>query len=630
MPEPLKQVCREAAFDPKDCAIDETQRTVALSFSSELPVYDAELKAFVILDHSPGACDLSRLEGGAVLVQHDQTDQVGAVAECQIDGDRKGRAIVRMSKGTRGSEIFQDVKDGIRRLVSVRADILKYVVEKVENGIETLRATLWRPKEISFVSIPADHTVGVGRSEPVSAPAVIDSTASTKKDQHFMAELDLTKLEPEVQRAIARGIETERAKFQSDANKRIGDINAAADKLAKDFPEGKETFRGLATKAITEGTSASDFNMQLLAAIPGVRTVTREEAPVIGLTEKETKRFSVLRAIHALATNDWKAAGFELECSRAVEKLAGTPKHGGFYVPYEIQVRPSDVRAPEVKRDLTVGTANAGGYLVATQNMAGSFIDLLRNRTLVAQLGARIMSGLRDNVTIPKLTAGATGYWLSTEATQITESQQTLGQLALTPKTVGAYTEISRLLMLQSNPSADALVMDDLAKVVAIAVDLGALAGSGSSGQPTGVIATSGIGAVTGTSMAYAGILEFQTDVAGANALTANCAYITTPTIAALLAARQRFSSTDTPLWKGNILDGEVSGFRAATTLQVPTGDILFGDFSSIVIGEWGILELAMNPYANFTAGIVGVRAFQTVDVGVRYAGSFSLATSVT
>ena len=156
-----------------------------------------------------------------------------------------------------------------------------------------------------------------------------------------------------------------------------------------------------------------------------------------------------------------------------------------------------------------------------------------------------------------------------------------------------------------------------------------ASAASGS-GAPVGIANTSGIGSVTGTSLAYEDILEFQTDVAAANALAANCAYVTTPAVASLLAQRQKFSNTDTPLWEGGLIDGRVSGFRGVATNQVTAASMIFGDFAQVIIGEWGTLELAVNPVAGFAAGIVGIRAFQTVDVGIRYAGAFSRATSIT
>jgi HK97 family phage major capsid protein len=288
---------------------------------------------------------------------------------------------------------------------------------------------------------------------------------------------------------------------------------------------------------------------------------------------------------------------------------------------------PADIQ----RRDLTVGTSTAGGNLVATDLQASSFIDLLRARSRLAQLGATMLPGLVGNVAIPKLTGAATGYWLTNEATAITESQQTIGQLAMAPKNLGAYTELSRQLMLQATPAAEALVMNDLAKVLALAIDLAGFEGSGSSGQPTGISATAGIGAVTGTSLALAGIIEFQTDVAAGNALADGSAYVTTPAVAGLLKARARISSTDSKtLWEGSILDGTVDGFRATSTTQLTAASMIFGDFSQVVIGEWGMLEIALNPYASFATAITGIRAIQSVDVGVRQAAAFSRATSIT
>jgi HK97 family phage major capsid protein len=173
-------------------------------------------------------------------------------------------------------------------------------------------------------------------------------------------------------------------------------------------------------------------------------------------------------------------------------------------------------------------------------------------------------------------------------------------------------------------------VLRDFSKVLALAVDLAALEGSGSAGQPTGISTTAGIGAVTGTSLAYAGVVEFQTDVAAGNALDMGSAYVTTPAVASLMLQRQRFSSTDTPLWTGNVLDGQMAGFRATTTTQLTAASMIFGDFSQVVIGEWGMFEIAMNPYANFPAGITGIRGMQTIDIGVRQAAAFSRATSIT
>ena len=360
---------------------------------------------------------------------------------------------------------------------------------------------------------------------------------------------------------------------------------------------------------------------------------TRESQHDLGLSPRDESRLQdeFAPALKALCSGNDLPNGIWREVSNAARGRSrlGSGSPTSITIPTTANIwRPSrlDLGAM-IKRDMTVGTDSAGGYLRGTINI--SFIEMLRNRMVAFQMGATRLSGLVGNVTIPKQTAGATAYWLSTEATAITEGNQTFGQLALTPKTVGAYTEVSRLLQLQSSPDIDMLVMNDLAQQVAIAADKAVLNGTGGE-QPTGIIGTAGIGGFTGTTLALAALLDAQADVAGNNALSKTCGYVTTPVVAALLMARQRFTSTDTPLWEGNLNDGTIIGFKAMSSANIPTGDMIFGDFAQVVVGEWGVLELAVNPAANFPAAITGLRATYTMDVGVRFAGAFSVATSIT
>lgn len=585
---PTRGLTLERAFLFEREKIDEETRTVELAFSSEAP-YE-RWWGIEILDHSKSAVDLTRLKsGGPLLCDHDSRDQIGVIESVRIDADRVGRAVVRFGRSARAEEIFRDVIDGIRQNVSVGYAIDDLVLEAKSGDDETYRVTRWTPYEVSLVSVPADFTVGVGRAADPAQEinmSVIETQAAT---------VDIAKIQAEARTA---------------EQKRAAEIIAIGEQFA---------LQGMASKAVRSGEPVDAFRSSVMDKLAS-RPLPNPTAQV-GLSGGEKQRYSVLRALRALVDKDWSGAGFERECHQAILKRAGIAEapNNGFYVPYEIQ-----------QRDLTATTGNAGGYVVATDNLAGSFIDLLRNRAVVAQLGATMMTGLVGNVTIPKQTAAATAYWLTNEATAITESQMTLGQLALSPKNVGAYTELSRQLMLQSSPAADALVMNDLARVLALAIDLAALEGSGASGQPTGISQTAGIGSVTGTSIDYAKVLEFQTDVAGGNALAANCAYVTTPAVASLLKQRVAFSSTASPLWEGGILDGNLQGFRAVATNSVTAASMVFGDFSQVVIGEWGMLELALNPYANFAAAISGIRAIQTVDIGIRQAGAFSRATSIT
>lgn len=605
----------ERAFAVERRAIDEESRTATLAFASELP-YE-RWWGVEILDCTAPAIRMNRLVSGAnLLVDHDMRDVVGVVESVSIDADRVARATVRFGRSARAEEVWRDVVDGIRRNVSVGYMIHKAQLVETNENVETYRVTDWEPFEVSLVSVPADPSVGVGRSlETVTVAVTVTSSEDEEQDRAADAAegADDDAVEPSATTGAMADRTHQPSKTMTEIVTEQRNHAAEISKLASNIAGAQEH----ALRSIQAGHTVEQFQAELLRHMANKPMPT----PDVGLTAKEAQRYSITRAIRAMVDRDWSAAGFERECHNAILKRAGLgdAPNGGFYVPYEVQ-----------KRDLTAGTGSQGGFLVATDNLASSFVELLRNRTLVGQLGATMLSGLVGNVTIPRQASANSATWLANEASTITETNAAFGQIAMTPKHVGAYQEISRQLLMQSAPSVDMLVMNDLARVIAIAIDLAALEGSGASGQPTGISQTAGIGSVTGTSLAYAGVLEFQSDVAGGNALAENCAYVTTPSVAALLAARQRFASTDTPLWEGNLLDGRMSGFRAVSTLQLTAASMIFGDFSQVIIGDWGQLEIAMNPYANFQAAITGIRAIQAVDVGIRYAAAFSRATSIT
>lgn len=141
-------------------------RRVELSFSSEEPVLRSY--GYEVLDHSPGAADLSRLAAAApLLADHDAASQIGVVERAWIDqAARKGRAVVRFSSSARASEFLVDVRDGIRQNVSFGYTTSEAVQAGTRDGEPIFRITRWQPFEISIVSVPADVTVGVGRSLP--------------------------------------------------------------------------------------------------------------------------------------------------------------------------------------------------------------------------------------------------------------------------------------------------------------------------------------------------------------------------------------------------------------------------------------------------------------------------------
>jgi HK97 family phage major capsid protein len=552
------------------------------------------------------------------------TSKSGERIEREIDGSLFERTLDHCMVTRDGRKTHGD-KAEFQRVLDQAAG----AIDRAADGETVYRVIDWEPLEDSLVTVPADPTVGVGRMAsqrtptPVLQPAAHVAFKGATMAENQAAAGNAEEQQQQQNRAAAHQQQGQQQGSQQsgpnavdlERNRRRGIENLCKANKIDDNIRDHWIGTGLSVEAITE---------DLLQIIEARGKTNPQSEAKLGLSESETKRYSLFNAIRAVADKNWSNAGFELECSREISKRLGKmPDPNRFMVPFEVQGRSMPMR-----RDLTVGTSNAGGFLVETNNM--SFIEVLRNRSVAYRMGARRLSGLVGSVTVPRQTAAATAVWLANEASTATESQQTFGQMALSPKTVGAYTEISRQLLLQSSPDAEGIVTADLGAVCALAVDAGVIGGSGASGQPTGITQTAGIGSVTGTSLGYPGIIEFQTDIATANVMPVSGGYVTTPAVAGLMLQRARFTNTDTPLWEGNVWDGKMSGFPAMSSNQMAAATMLFGDWAQVIVGEWGVLEVEVNPYANFQAGIIGIRAMVSMDVGLRYAAAFSLASSIT
>lgn len=353
--------------------------------------------------------------------------------------------------------------------------------------------------------------------------------------------------------------------------------------------------------------------------------------PNIGMSQRDLRNYSIVRAIRAIANRDWSGAELEREASQSVAQRIGREPQG-FFVPYDwMRSAPNGEQ-----RDLNVGTATAGGNLVATDLLAQSFIELLRNRVVVRQAGATMLTGLVGDVAIPRQTGGATSYWLA-ESGAPTESQQTVDQVALSPKTVGAFTDYSRKLMQQSSIDVEMFVRDDLATVLALAIDLAALHGTGASNQPTGIAATSGIGSVVGGTNGaapdWADIIDLETAVAVDNADVGRLAYITNAAVRGKLKQTEKASGTAQFVWDDN--SSPVNGYTAHVSNQVrsdldkgtSTGvcsAIFFGNWADLIMAMWGSLDILVDPYTHSTSGTMRIVALQDVDIAVRHAQSFA------
>jgi HK97 family phage major capsid protein/HK97 family phage prohead protease len=644
-----------------------SDRIRKLSFSSEQAVVQRWFGG-EILDHSPSSVRMDFINSGRapLLLNHDSYSQPIGVIEAKsvaIGKDKVGRASVRFGRTGDAVDALTNVDDGILANTSVGYKVHEMRFDSEQNGEETYRVIDWEPYEVSLVGVPADRSVGIGRGNDV-AGATQRGVQMSETEAGAAGSAAAGGSGADAARAAAAAEATRLANGGADAQARIevvrheqqqrsaAELEKARVKVIDTLCKANKIDDRLRTMWITSGADVEKVADDILNIVKTRGDVKPTSAAELGLSEQETERFSLCKAILAVRDKDWSNAGFEAECSRAIANKLGKPLDPmRFYVPYEVQQRRSVSpaalqmharsrmagatdwsRIEGVNQHLTradvVGTTTAGGYLVETINL--SFIELLRNRTVLFRLGATVLSGLVGNVNIPKQTGAATAMWLSSETTQITEVEQTFGQLAFSPHTVGGYTEISRLLLLQSSPDIEGIVNADLAAIVGIAVDLAGLNGSGASGQPHGVIGLAGVGTGTGTTIGLGGLLTAQASVGAANVVPVRGGWASTFTVSSLLRQRVEFTNTYSPLWYGSIWDGVMVGYPALASNQIPSGDLIFGDWAQIVVAEWGVLEVEVNPYANFQAGIIGVRAIMTVDIGVRYPGAFYVTTAVT
>ena len=583
---------------------DEGKRTIEVAFSSEEVV--ERYFGDEVLDHNPQSVRLDRLNnGGAVLVEHDRNDQVGVVESARIDSDRVGRATLRFSKSKRGKEIYQDVLDGIRTLISVGYSVSKW--EETREGEKTkLRATDWMPYEISFVSIPADASVGVGRSNKQEKETKM---TDVKKEVEVQAERKV-----EAPQINVRELQDKTRRQELD---RINSIRQMAE---------QHDFDKLGADAIERGTDSNAFYKELLEKVgernAAVRakqeTETGEAAGNVGLSRKEKNAFSMVRLMDAMANpNDrsaQNAAGFELEvCAEAERTLPGDFKVRGSFIPTEV-----------FNRDLTAGTATDGAELVATNLLSGSYIDVLRNNMVALQAGATMLPGLVGNVAIPRQTSGAAATWISAEDGDATESEPQFDQITLSPKDLAAYTEVSRRLSLQSSPAIEGIVRNDLFMALALGMDAAVYYGSGSSGQPQGIDGATGVADPTfssATAPTYAELVTQMKTLMTSNAAN-NLTYIGSPDFWETVKTTPKQGSGV----EGNFIsDGNsILGRNLLTSSQLAADDFVLGDFSNILIGEWGGIELNTDPYTHSLKGKTRYVIFKTCDIAIRHPQAFS------
>ncbi|MEP1612668.1 MAG: phage major capsid protein [Roseobacter sp.] len=598
-------------------------REVQISFSSEAPYqrhdYERDEGFLEVLGHEEAEVDLTRLNSGAAPLLKDHVPtldaKVGIVVRAWLAGS-KGYAVVRFAQTPAGDEMLERVRSSEVTCVSVGYAIASATrQDQEENGLPVVRVTRWVPKEISFVAIPADPSVGFGRADQAGASSI---TVTEKKEGNMpkdtLENTPKTPAQPKTNDTPQTRQDAQTpAEILAAERRRSAEIVAISDKF--ELPDA------VTRKALDGGTSVDAFREVALDHLSSDEVdATRAGAARIGLSEKEVQSFSITNVVRFLMNpteRTRKLVGFELEASRAVSDALGREAEG-LFIPSDVLMDQNFLRAQNV------GTPAAGGVLVPQDYRAGSFIELLRNRMALTNHGVRVLQGLQGNVDIPKQTGGGTFYWFGEDG-EPADTEASFGLVSMTPHSAGMAIPFTRRMAQQSSPAIEGLVRDDLIRGLSIGLDKTALVGHSSPDAPQGlrerIFANARDWAGSEPMPSEDDIIDLETDVAAANADVGDLAYIYNARMSGHLKKLRDADGRRLEVEKG----GMVNDYPRTRTNQMNNGEIIYGNWSDLIVGMWSGMDLRVDTSTKAASDGKVLRVFVDVDTAVRNLESFKL-----
>jgi HK97 family phage major capsid protein len=389
----------------------------------------------------------------------------------------------------------------------------------------------------------------------------------------------------------------------------------------------------LAERAIAAGTSVEQFRAVALDKLPDARPI--QNSVLADVPAKDWRKYSITRAI-AMQLPGASRDGFENEMHQELLRhhSGGLSRPEGILVPDEA-----------FARSHVAGTATLGGFLVEQSVASSEFIETLRNRSQVLNLGARVLN-LQNPTHIPRQSGAGTVNWVG-ETTASTLTAINFTNLTLEPKGVSAFHQYSKQLLITGNPSIDALIRDDITQTLALAIDKAALHGAGGV-EPVGLAGTSGINTVAlgpdglglGNTTAFPALVSLEGLIANDNADVSSMAFLMRGGHRSKLRTVARFSGTDSPVFTSENGQGKVNGYRAECSGQILSNltqgsatticsAIYFGDWSQLLVANFGALDLVVDPFSGGANAIVKLYARRWVSIGVRHPESFAILGGV-
>ena len=611
---------------------EDNGKLTRIAISSEEPVmlkfkYGFE-RVYEVLGHSADEVDMSYFSNGAPLaLNHNLDDQIGVLENVSLDPDGRLRADVKFSRSQRGQEIAQDVEDGIRTRISVGYGVKDYVEAGEVDGVPIVRATRWIPFEASIVPVPADITVGVGKSLNIEEE-INDMSKPTDK---IRKKKEIEEEEEEVEETIEE--ETEEKEIEEDEEEEEDEKEIEEDEEEEEDEKKKIKQKSIPT-IITRGDSKMERKEQAQLAriaqeygrsadlpkwIEDGRSVGevmeeildnrsnahRVSTPV--MSTREENQFSVAGAIEALVSGERGNTSLADEMGRDVAKA------------HNIATRADSIYIP-ISEPLF---RTAGPYLVGSGDGANitafqylSFEDALRNQTILGQLGVEIAE-FADKVSLP-VGAGATAAWVA-ENGAVTATTGSITNITWSPNALTLDVPFTRQLKtLDGTYSVENIVRNDILGALLEGAEQGVFTGNGS-GQPLGLLTDTNITRIVSSSTAtYDEFLAMAVSQSVAKGSQQNLFYV----IPAALYAKAQTTPQLTKTWKAGYLasgsedkeydaysiggpailhEGEIGGVPVLKSNFITSNangkQVVYGNFQKVLVAHFGVLEIRYNPY---------------------------------
>ncbi len=493
--------------------------------------------------------------------------------------------------------------------------------------------TRWTLKEVSLVTIGADNLAKF-RSE-----AGLDDNEPEGGEGSERG--DIPKI-IQIKKEGKRTMEGESQKTQEEIVKqereRQNEIRAIHEKFQGKYDETACSLE----KAINDGWSADKFRAGVFDNFQesgkhkndtdGKTVVVGRAASELGLNGKELKEYSYSRAILAMADGKWKENSFERELSDQIYKNAGMERRApnAFTVPLEILARAAAwANAAALKGRTSLSTENfaTGGALVATEFLVSEYIEYLRNQTIAGKLGITILTGLHGDVIIPKALSG--GNYEMVGYGSPTESNMTFGQITMSPR-YGAVTQsYHRSLLIQGSLSVDAMIANDSLNAAAVGKDNLIFNGLGNALEPLGLLKTDGV-----LSQSLAAGLSLPNVDSFIEKLEENNAAVLGE-IKYLLSIKLKHKMKQTPkigaTYPVFLMDDsdKIGGYQAFATNQVAAKIMAAGIWNQLVLGDYGVYEVLVDPFSKGKGGITEVTTFDAFDVAVKRPHAFVVSDDI-